>query len=210
MVGLATLRGQVSLQDALDDDDNVLAQLRYPEQQKAFWALLAARKADIEALVRYHLGLDWCHVCVTEIWKAGSFNVVLPVLIRAKERRGNERVYVRFPLSYKVGEAENPGNVEEKLRTEISTYAWLQTNCPDVPIPTLHGFGLPDGTCVSHVPMDPVTELSNSQSSLTRKMPPFCADWCGGCDGGYWACSALRSHLTTYDARFKAPSTPDI
>ena len=149
MTGLLGPRGLVSLQAALDEDDDVLAQLRYPEQQKRFWASLAARKADIEALVRFHLGIDWCYVCTTEIWKAGSFNVVLPVLIRAKDRPGNERVYVRFPLPYKVGEAEHPGNLEEKLRTEIATYIWLQEHCPDVPIPTLHGFGLPDGTCVS-------------------------------------------------------------
>jgi hypothetical protein len=150
MTGLSTLRGQLSLQDALDEDDDVLAQLRYPEQQKKYWASLAARKADIEALVRHHLGLDWCHVCATEIWKAGSFNVVIPVLIRAKGRWGsNERVYVRFPLPYKVGEAEHPGNVDEKLRTEIATYIWLEEHCPDVPVPVLHGFGLPDGACVS-------------------------------------------------------------
>lgn len=155
MAGLATLRGRVSLQDALDEDDDVLAQLRYPEQQNRFWASLVARKADIEALVRYHLGVDWCYICTTEIWKAGSFNVVLPVLIRAKGRRDNERVYVRFPLPYKVGEAEHPGNVEEKLRTEIATYIWLQQHCPDVPVPILHGFGLPDGTCVSSMPNGP-------------------------------------------------------
>ncbi|OIW33075.1 hypothetical protein CONLIGDRAFT_628013 [Coniochaeta ligniaria NRRL 30616] len=150
MASLSTLRGQVNLQDALDEDDDVLAQLRYPGQQKAFWDSLVARKADIEALVRYHLGIDWCYVCTTEIWKAGSFNVVLPVLVRAKGCRGNERVYVRFPLPYKLGEAQHPGNVEEKLRTEIATYTWLQEHCSDVPIPVLHGFGLPDGTCFSY------------------------------------------------------------
>lgn len=39
MTGLSTLRGQLSLQDALDEDDDVLAQLRYPEQQKKYWGL---------------------------------------------------------------------------------------------------------------------------------------------------------------------------
>ncbi len=87
--------------------------------------------------------------------RQAGFNVVLPVLIRAKDHQGNERVYVRFPLPYKVGEAEHQGNVEEKLRTEIATYIWLQTNCPDIPIPILHGFGLPDGTCLCSMPKDP-------------------------------------------------------
>ncbi|KAK6951748.1 hypothetical protein Daesc_006271 [Daldinia eschscholtzii] len=155
MANLHTLRRGVSLEDALGEDDDILAQLRYPEQQKKFWALLEARKADIEALVRYHMGIDWCYVCTSEIWKSGSFNVVLPILIRGKVWGENERVYVRFPLPYKVGEAEYKGNVEEKLRTEIATYIWLQQNCPDVPIPALHGFGLPDGTCFSHPDQTP-------------------------------------------------------
>lgn len=129
----------------------MLAQLRYPEQQRKFWSSLAARKADIEALVRYHLGVDWCYVCTMEIWKTGSFNVVLPPFLFGPRgaQGGNERVYVRFPLSYKVGEVEHRGNVEEKLRTEIAAYIWLQQHCPSVPIPVLYGFGLPDGTCVS-------------------------------------------------------------
>ncbi|KAI1504954.1 hypothetical protein F5X99DRAFT_331996 [Biscogniauxia marginata] len=103
-----------------------------------------------------------------EIWKAGSFNVVIPVLIQAKGRTGNERVYVRFPLPYKVGEAEYPGNVEEKLRTEIATYIWLQKHCPDVPIPILHGFGLPDGACFSH-PQN-TSFLSRMMWALRRRL----------------------------------------
>ena len=35
----------MSLEDALEEDENVLVQLRYPEQQKKFWASLEARKA---------------------------------------------------------------------------------------------------------------------------------------------------------------------
>ncbi|KAI1468552.1 uncharacterized protein F4812DRAFT_372768 [Daldinia caldariorum] len=150
MASLFTLRGSITLEDALDEDDDVLAQLRYPEQKKKFWASLVARKLDIEALVRYHLGVDWCYICTTEVWGSGSFNVVIPILIRAKTLGGNERVYLRFPLPYKIGEAEYKGNVEEKLRTEIATYIWFQQNCSDVPIPTLYGFGLPDGSYFSH------------------------------------------------------------
>lgn len=70
-------RGQVNLEKALIDDDNILAQLRYPEQKKQFWDSLAARKDDIEEMVRYELGVDWCHLYVMEIWRSGSFNVVI-------------------------------------------------------------------------------------------------------------------------------------
>ncbi|OTB18818.1 hypothetical protein K445DRAFT_8841 [Daldinia sp. EC12] len=171
MADLSTLRGAVSLKDALGEDDDILAQLRYPEQQKRFWASLVTRKADIEALVRYHMGVDWCYICTTEVWGAGSFNVVLPVLIRGKVWGENERVYVRFPLPYKVGEAEYKGNVEEKVRTEIATYIWLQQNCSDVPIPKLHGFGLPDGTCFSHPDKTPL--LQRTLWWLRRRLLAF-------------------------------------
>lgn len=51
-------------------------------------------------------------------------------------------VIICFPLPYRVGEATNPGNLDEKINTEAATYAWLQRNCPEVPIPQLYGFGL--------------------------------------------------------------------
>jgi hypothetical protein len=156
---LPLLMGTISLEDALDDDDNVLPQLRYPGQKKEFWDYLLAHNADIETLVRYHLNIDWCHVCVMETWKSGSFNVCIPVLIPGTGRRRHDKVFVRFPLPYKIGEEQNPGNVEEKLRTEIAAYIWLQKQCPDVSIPTLHGFGLPEGQCVSCIYIRPPLSL---------------------------------------------------
>jgi hypothetical protein len=146
---LPLLKGPVHFEDALDEDDNILAQLRYPQHKKEFFDYLMAHNADIENLVRCHLGIDQCHVCVMEIWKSGSFNVCIPIHIPATGRRGHDKIFVRFPLPYKLGEANSPGNVEEKLRTEIAAYIWLQEQCPDVSIPILHGFGLPDGQCVS-------------------------------------------------------------
>ncbi|KLJ05504.1 hypothetical protein EMPG_11019 [Blastomyces silverae] len=55
-------------------------------------------------------------------WPYGSFNVCIP-----------------------IGEEAFPGNAEEKVRSEAATYIWIHENCPDVPIPNLRGFGVPDG-----------------------------------------------------------------
>jgi hypothetical protein len=140
---LPLLEGPIDVETALGHDDNILAQLRYPAQQKQFRSSLAAHKADIEAIIRYQLGVDWCHLCVPETWRSGSFNVVIPILLRH-----NKRVFIRLPLPYKIGEENVPGNTEEKLRTEIATYIWLEERCPDVPITKLHGFGLPGGLTV--------------------------------------------------------------
>ncbi|UNI21350.1 hypothetical protein JDV02_007346 [Purpureocillium takamizusanense] len=41
------------------------------------------------------------------------------------------------------GEAHGLASADETLRCEAATYLWLQERCPDIPIPKLHGFGLP-------------------------------------------------------------------
>lgn len=140
----------VNLEDALDEDDDVLSQLRHPRERDEFFNYLEAHTADIKTMVCAHLGVSDCHVCIKSIWRSGSFNVCVPILLPIKEcDQGANTVYVRFPLPYKLGENRFPGNVVEKLRAEVATYIWLQGNSPDVPIPILHGFGLPDGHCVS-------------------------------------------------------------
>lgn len=95
-------------------------------------------------MVRLHLGIPWCRLSIREVWRSGSFNVAIPVRLPMMRT-----VFLRLPFPYRIGEDQCPGNSEEKLRTEIAAYLWLQEHCPDVPIPTLHAFGLPDGSTVS-------------------------------------------------------------
>lgn len=139
--------GDSPLERALADDDNVLVPLRYPVLRADFLASIEAQKEEIEDMVRSHMGVRWCHVVVKEVWRSGSFNVAIPIIMP-----GRRIVYLRVALPYRIGERQAPGNAEEKLRTEIAAYLWLQENCPDVPIPTLHAFGLPDGSVVRPPP----------------------------------------------------------
>lgn len=140
----SNLSDSESLQNALDDDDNAQVPMRYPALREAFLTSLEDKKDVIEATVRLHLGVRSCHLSVREVWRSGSFNVVLPILIPQ-----NRTAFMRIPFPYRIGEDHCPGNVEEKLRTEIATYIWLRQNCPDIPIPELHAFGLPDGSTVN-------------------------------------------------------------
>lgn len=73
-------------------------------------------------------------------WYHGGFNVCIPVTISAWEGKElpGQRVLIRFPLPYRVGEAFRPGNGDEKIRCEAGAYAYLQENCPEVPIPRLY------------------------------------------------------------------------
>lgn len=132
-----------SLKKALAGDDNVLVSMRYPALRDEFLSSIEASKAAIEELVRLQLRIPSCRMSVREVWGSGSFNVAIPIRLPKID------VYLRLPLPYRSGEDQHPGNVEEKLRTEIASYIWLQENCPDVPIPILHAFGLPDGLTVS-------------------------------------------------------------
>lgn len=146
---LPLLKGTITLDQALSDDDNLLAALGYPRQKREFWNYLSAHKAEIEAAVSFHLNVK-CRVADEGTWLSGSYDVCVPVHISPPSTL--RVVLVRIPLPYKLGEAFRPGNVDEKLRCEAASYIWLQQNCPDIPIPFLYGFGLPDGQTVGWTP----------------------------------------------------------
>jgi hypothetical protein len=147
---LPLLRGSITLEAALSHDDNILRELSYPAQRIDFFMYLYQRRREIEATVAYHLGfsqVDVCRLADVDEWIDGSFKVCIPVYFeRARHNAG--RVLVRFPLPYKVGESQHPGNAEEKLRCEVAAFIWIQDNCPGVPIPYLWGFGFPNGQSV--------------------------------------------------------------
>jgi len=92
--------------------------------------------------------LESCYLAPINDWIHGSFNMCLPVYVESGGKRPEKRVMIRFPLPYKIGEENFPGNAEEKIRCEAATYIWIQENCPDVPIPRLWGFAFQDHQCV--------------------------------------------------------------
>ncbi|PWY66961.1 hypothetical protein BO83DRAFT_451488 [Aspergillus eucalypticola CBS 122712] len=84
---------------------------------------------------------------------------------------------LRLPLPYRIGEDFMPGNGDEKVKCEAGTYAWLQENCPDVPIPELYGFGLSTGEAVLRL-MQLFSPIQLTHfSSLTLK---YCRFYTGG------------------------------
>lgn len=150
---LSLLNGEISLNNALENDDNVLHRLSYPDKRIAFYLHLLLNLDKVAAIVSHHLGLyvHQCRPADVREWIAGSFNVCIPVYIDHHSHEAGQRVLIRFPLPYKLGESEYAGNAEEKLRCEVATYIWLQENCPTVPIPQLWGFGFPNGYSVGFI-----------------------------------------------------------
>lgn len=141
-------RREITYSEVKDNEFNILHQLDYYAEQVKYFSHLHDQRDWMKAVVTHHLNLDLSTVCkVAEIedWLHGSFNVCVPIDIEAQH---GKRVLLRFPLPYRVGEAFNPGNSDEKIRCEAGTYAWLQDHCPEIPIPKLYGFALSSGEVV--------------------------------------------------------------
>jgi hypothetical protein len=97
--------------------------------------------------------LPYDHVCPVarvEDWLHGSFNVCILVTVKMLNRKQQpgECALLRIPLPYWVAKAFRPGNGDKKIHCEAGTYAWLQENCLDVPIPRLYGFAMSTGKTV--------------------------------------------------------------
>jgi hypothetical protein len=148
---LPLLRRTITLEEALDEDDDNLQELSYPDKRLEFYCYLFQHRKQIEDIVSFHLGVpnEVCKVAAElREWVHGSFNVCIPVYIDNSAEFSVKKVFIRFPLPYKVGESQYPGNAEEKLRCEVATYIWIQNHCPDIPIPCLRGFGFSSGWSV--------------------------------------------------------------
>ncbi|KAJ9248068.1 hypothetical protein C8Q69DRAFT_186948 [Paecilomyces variotii] len=154
------LRGEITYSTAQREEVNILHRLSYHDQRRKFFAHILAKKDWIESIVAHHLNLgpSNCRMEDVENWRHGSFNLCVPVVVNGwkwKQQPG-ERVLLRFPLPYRVGDAFRPGNGDEKIRCEAGAYAWLQENCPDVPIPKLYGFATSTGetfTLLQNLPL---------------------------------------------------------
>jgi hypothetical protein len=146
------IKEEITYSLAKEREVNILHQLGYYDKQCHFFSYLYDRREWMKAVVVQHLGLssaDACHVAKMEDWLRGSFNVCVPITVDWQNRQQpGRRVILRFPLPYRVGDEFRPGNGDEKIRCEAGAYAWLQQNCPDVPIPQLYGFALTTGETV--------------------------------------------------------------
>ncbi|KAB8259745.1 hypothetical protein BDV32DRAFT_159164 [Aspergillus pseudonomiae] len=165
------------------------------EQESRFFAHIQERQEWMKAIAVHHLNLKsstLCHVAGQEDWSHGGFNVCIPITVDGC----NKRVLMRFPLPYRVGEAVQPGNSDEKIRCEAGSYAWLEENCADVPIPPLYGFGLSSGETFTRV--ENLSILSRCVQLLRRKILSFL---------GYPTPSSFVSHQTAHrvsDGMFNA------
>jgi len=120
---LATLSGEITLDEALQEERNMLHRLTYWQKKFDFLLYLYEQKEEIESVVSSHLCLKRtleCRLTDPVDWIHGNFNLCLPVLIKSSGIEPLRRVIIRFPLPFKLGELEFPGNSDENLRCEAA------------------------------------------------------------------------------------------
>lgn len=131
-----------SLVAAIESEENKLVSLHYPRLKQEFYSSINVQKDSLERMICEICRVPRCRITPSEIWRSGSFNAAILV------RLPFENVYLRLPFLHRIGEQHFPGNAEEKIRTEVAVYVWLKEHCPNVPVPELLAFGLPDGSVV--------------------------------------------------------------
>ena len=138
----------IKLSEALDDEDNILQELRYPKKRIDLIVLLLESEDEILRVAAQHLNIKTsaCKLSQVSEWRHGSFNLCIPIYV---SWNGCTRVLFRIPLPYKLGEDLLPGNVDEKIRCEAATYIYIREFCPEVTTPMLLGFGFSTGVSAS-------------------------------------------------------------
>lgn len=131
---------------------------QYP-LKKALYKDLENQKENIQKLVAFHCGLESPdQVKVLDIvdestdgliWLYGSPNLCIPVETFPDGESLPTKMVFKVPLPHRLDGEEFGDSIDERVRSEAATYIWVDKNCPDVPIPGLRGFGVPDGLSVS-------------------------------------------------------------
>jgi hypothetical protein len=133
---------------AQDDESDFIRKIQEARKTSKFCNSLLACQREIELLSAHHLRLNKGQRCVMlgqEHWICGGFNVCIPVVVYGTDGSVLQKVVMRCPMAHKLAEAAYPGTVDEKMRCEVATYAYIQDNHTKIPIVHLYGFGFPDG-----------------------------------------------------------------
>jgi hypothetical protein len=141
----------LSLSAAKKNERNILARLQRSHATKQLYQDLWRERTTIEAITAHHLGgieTSACKVQEPDTWLMGQFNICVIVHVHRSDDTTAKMIF-RCPMPHKVGEQYSPGAVDEKMRAEVATYAWIEAHCPDIPIPCLRGFGFSRGLQVS-------------------------------------------------------------
>ncbi|KAM3414212.1 hypothetical protein BST61_g10870 [Cercospora zeina] len=142
---------RLSLEDAQTEERDVLRQLRRCEERSQMFTRLWAQRSQIQTAVAGHLGLRSTSQCVVQspaVWNRGHFNICVHVQVTDNCGDVSRKIF-RCPMPHKVGQPASDA-IDEKIRSEAASYAWVEQECPNVPVPHLIAFGLSTGEIFTH------------------------------------------------------------
>lgn len=127
----------------MSEDRNLLSRLHHSTKTIDISEFIWSQRSTVEALCAHHLGLhkEQCVVQDKTTWMGGQFNICVLLLVTEANGATRRKIF-RCPMAHKVAETSNPGSMEEKVRVEVANYVFAETNCPEIPLPQLAGFGL--------------------------------------------------------------------
>ncbi|SMY20491.1 unnamed protein product [Zymoseptoria tritici ST99CH_1A5] len=150
---LVTSAGErLTLSAAQEADTNVLHSLRQREKKIQMYKHLWAQRAQIQSIVARHLGLRnnaQCAIRSPAEWNAGRFNMCVHVQVTDNRHKVSRKIF-RCAMPHTIGNHNAPAAIDERIRSEVANYAWIEKNCPDIPTPKLIGFGLFNGEQFTH------------------------------------------------------------
>lgn len=95
----------------------------------------------IEDIIRKAMQLskqDRCTVLEQDQWMNGDFNIC--VVVEVGTRSITRRVIFRCCKAHRLR-----GTIDDKIRSEVGAYIWIENKCPDIPVAELIGFELSNG-----------------------------------------------------------------
>ncbi|KAF2211225.1 hypothetical protein CERZMDRAFT_85420 [Cercospora zeae-maydis SCOH1-5] len=162
---------RLTLEDARTEERDVLRQLRRCEEKSQMFTRLWAHRSQIQAAVAGHLGLRSSSQCVVQspaVWNRGHFNICVHVQVTDNCGDLSRKIF-RCPMPHKVGQPTSDA-IDEKIRSEAASYAWVEQECPDIPVPHLIGFGLSNGEKAKRSHMIPCLSQYVPQTSGTTEL----------------------------------------
>ncbi|KAK0655254.1 hypothetical protein B0T16DRAFT_450972 [Cercophora newfieldiana] len=128
----------ITLESALRKDENIIGEAANAAAAADFSKTLWANRHTIS-------GLKWIQ---------GNFNICILVQLCSGTPRfaytsalaDEQTLIFRCAIPHKIAQ----GAVDEKLSCEVGTHAWMESQCPEVRIPHLYGFGFSNHRHYTH------------------------------------------------------------
>ncbi len=170
--------GLRTFEAARNKDFNVLQRHENLLSCERFLSELWGYRDILAGIPKHHLRLEEaasCRVFDRSEWISGSFNICIP--IEVKSRKFSGEVIVRCPLPSKLAGSRCFGTVDEKMRTEIATYAFMQKECPGIRIPRLYGFAFSNVQVGSSIRFSHISADGLKAVHSRRTFTPIPSDW---------------------------------